>query len=35
LHAALLVIPHPKTDELMSFAASLPLDMGELIAALR
>jgi 23S rRNA pseudouridine1911/1915/1917 synthase len=35
LHAALLVIPHPKTDKPMSFAASLPSDMSELIAVLR
>jgi 23S rRNA pseudouridine1911/1915/1917 synthase len=35
LHAAVLVIPHPKTDELMEFSAPLPADMVGLIEALR
>jgi len=35
LHAAHLVIPHPKTDKPISFTAPLPDDMRDLIAALR
>lgn len=35
LHAAVLVIPHPKTDKEMTFSAGLPQDMLSLIDALR
>ena len=35
LHAVRLTIPHPRTDEPMTFSAPLPGDMVELIAALR
>jgi 23S rRNA pseudouridine1911/1915/1917 synthase len=35
LHAAVLVIPHPKTDKEMTFSAGLPEDMVSLIDALR
>jgi len=35
LHAVSLQIPHPKTDRLMSFTASVPEDMASLIAVLR
>ena len=35
LHAAVLVIPHPKTGKAMSFSAPLPEDMVALIATLR
>ena len=35
LHAAHLVIPHPKSGQQMAFTAPLPDDMRDLIAALR
>jgi 23S rRNA pseudouridine1911/1915/1917 synthase len=35
LHAVSLQIPHPKTDQLMSFTAELPDDMRRLVDALR
>ena len=35
LHAAVLVIPHPKTGKPMTFTAKLPEDMVELIGTLR
>jgi len=35
LHAAVLVIPHPRTDKQMTFSGGLPEDMVRLIEALR